>query len=236
MAALARRAAGFRNEQGQRPVIAVSMQMAGADAGYGFPASTHESEPAMVYAMQSGPNTHEGDLIDRAAGGDHAAFRELVRRHEATVAGTVFGMLGRCEEAEDIGQETMVRLYRSLGRFRGEASLKTYVTRIAINLCLDALRRRKRRAWQFWRSDEDGEADIVDPRDSSRDVERRQAIERALDTLTPEFKSVVVMRLVQGFSTEEVAEMLEIPAGTVLSRLARAKKQLASELEELIDV
>lgn len=178
----------------------------------------------------------ESDLITRATEGDHTAFRELVRRYESTVAGTVFGMLGRCEEAEDIGQETMVRLYRSLDRFRGEASLKTYVTRIAINLCVDALRRRKRRAWQFWRSDDDDEMDIADPQDTHENAERRQGIERALNSLTPEFRSVVVMRLVQGFSTEEVAGMLQIPAGTVLSRLARAKKQLTVELEGYINV
>lgn len=193
--------------------------------------STNRPEPLMHDDL----DVQESDLITRAIEGDHTAFGELVRRYEGTVAGTVFGMLGRCEEAEDIGQETMVRLYRSLDRFRGEASLKTYVTRIAINLCVDTLRRRKRRAWQFWRSDDDEEIDIADPRDMRKDAERRQSIERALDTLTPEFRSVVVMRLVQGFSTEDVAGMLQIPVGTVLSRLARAKKLLAKELEGYID-
>jgi len=184
--------------------------------------------------MQFDPDMPESDLIKNAAKGDHAAFRELVRRHESTVANTVFGMLGRSEEAEDIGQETMVRLYRSLDRFRGEASVKTYITRIAINLCLDALRRRKRRSWQFWRSDDD-EIDIADPRDTHEDAERRQGIARALNTLTPEFRSVVIMRLVHGHSTDDVADILQIPTGTVLSRLARAKKQLAKELEDYFD-
>ncbi|WP_417450600.1 RNA polymerase sigma factor [Kordiimonas sp.] len=185
--------------------------------------------------MQCDPDMPESDLIKNAAEGDHAAFRELVRRHESAVANTVFGMLGRCEEAEDVGQETMVRLYRSLDRFRGEASVKTYVTRIAINLCVDALRRRKRRSWQFWRSDDDDEIDIADPRDTHEDAERRQGIARALNTLTPEFRSVVIMRLVHGHSTDDVADILQIPTGTVLSRLARAKKQLAKELEDYID-
>lgn len=193
--------------------------------------STNRLEPL----MHDDRDVQESDLITRAIEGDHTAFGELVRRYEGTVAGTVFGMLGRCEEAEDIGQETMVRLYRSLDRFRGEASLKTYVTRIAINLCVDTLRRRKRHAWQFWRSDDDEEIDIADPRDMRKDAEHRQSIERALDTLTPDFRSVVVMRLVQGFSTEDVAGMLQIPVGTVLSRLARAKKLLAKELEGYID-
>ena len=185
------------------------------------------------HAMQFGPATEEATLIKKAAEGNHMAFRELVRRYESTVAKTVFGMLGRCEEAEDIGQETMVRLYRSLDRFRGEASLKTYVTRIAINLCLDTLRQRKRRAWQFWRKDDDSEQEIADPRDDSRAVEQRQSVDKALDNLSPEFRTIVVMRLIQGFSTEETAHMLNIPTGTVLSRLARAKKQLANALEEI---
>jgi RNA polymerase sigma-70 factor (ECF subfamily) len=181
--------------------------------------------------MQDGSATAEVLLIEKAIGGDQAAFGELVRRHEATVARTVFSMLGQCAEAEDVGQEVMVRLYRSLAGFRGEASLKTYVTRIAMNLSIDALRRRRRRAWQFWRGEDDSETEIADPRDTAGGVEVRQSVSKALAALGEEFRSVVVLRLIHGYSTGETADMLDIPEGTVLSRLARAKKKLTEQLE-----
>lgn len=190
----------------------------------------------MGHAMQFGPTTQESELIAHASNGDHYAFQELVRRYEATVAKTVFGMLGQCGEAEDVGQETMVRLYRSLPKFKGEASLKTYVTRIAMNVSIDALRRRKRKAWQFWRTDDGEEVEVADPRSDHADLEKKQSVEKALKGLNTDQRSVIVLRLIQGYSTEEVATMLDVPVGTVLSRLARGKKQLAEILKEQTNV
>ncbi|RMH54101.1 MAG: sigma-70 family RNA polymerase sigma factor, partial [Bacteroidetes bacterium] len=84
-------------------------------------------------------------LVARARQGDEQAFRNLVERYESTVAATVIGMLGAGPEAEDVGQETFIRFYRALHQFRGEAAVGTYLTRIAINLSLNALKRRRRR-------------------------------------------------------------------------------------------
>ena len=84
------------------------------------------------------------ELLARAGNGDHGAFRMLVERYEGRVAATVIGMLGPGQEADDVGQETFIRLYESLDTFRGDAKLSTYITRIAINQSLKALRRRKR--------------------------------------------------------------------------------------------
>src|ERR1043165_1196525 len=85
-------------------------------------------------------------LVARAAGGDEQAFRELVARHESAVARTVTAMLGPGDDADDVGQETFVRFFKALPRFRGDAEVRTYLTRIAMNLACDALTRRKRRA------------------------------------------------------------------------------------------
>src|SRR5258708_5170115 len=88
------------------------------------------------------------ELVSRAALGDEDAFRAIVERHEQAVARTVTAMLGEGDDADDVGQETFVRLFGALPRFRGEAELRTYLTRIAVNLCCDALeRRRKRSGW-----------------------------------------------------------------------------------------
>jgi RNA polymerase sigma-70 factor (ECF subfamily) len=175
------------------------------------------------------------ELVEAAREGDEKAFIELVRRYEPRVAATVIGMLGDVPEADDVGQETFVRFYRALRSFRGESGLGTYLTRIAINLSLNELRRRRRRFFLFPRSDA---ADLPEAPDERRDeaaaLEAKEAVHRALQRLEPEFRAVVVLRLLDGYSTRETAEILDIPAGTVLSRLARGQKKLRKILDPLL--
>ena len=113
-------------------------------------------------------------LIDQARAGDEAALRVLIERYEPQVAATVVGMLGPGDEADDVGQETFVRFYQSLDKFRGDAALGTYLTRIAINLSLNALERRKRQRWRFWSRD-----DEQAPPEPSVDGRDEQATPRA---------------------------------------------------------
>ncbi len=167
--------------------------------------------------------------------GDDGAFRELVERHESRVAATVIGMLGPGDEAEDVGQETFIRLYRSLGRFRGDSSLGTYLTRIAINLSLTALKKRKRRLSRFVSQDEterDRPEASWDPRDEIERSEDIRRVRKAVEGLAPDHRAVVVLRMIDGYSTRETAEILDIPAGTVMSRLARAMQRLEKEMKE----
>lgn len=179
----------------------------------------------------------DATLVERAVNGDATAFRLIVRRYTPVVAKTAHGMLGHGTDAEDVGQEALIRLYKSLANFRREASLKTYVTRITINLCLDALRARKRRKWQFWQSiDDENEPDIPDDRQDTEAFAKQQLIDKAMNMLEPNFRSVAVLRLVEGYSTEETSEILGIPQGTVLSRLSRAKTQLKNLLKEHLHV
>ena len=180
----------------------------------------------------------DGDLIDRARAGDERAFHDLVERYEPQVAATVVGMLGPGDEAEDVGQETFIRLYRSLERFRGESSLGTYVTRIAINLSLTALKRRKRWTSRFV-SQDDREREFPeaswDPRGEMDREETARAVRTAVEQLAPNHRAVVVLRMIDGYSTRETAEILGIPAGTVMSRLARAMDRLENEMKESRD-
>lgn len=214
--------------QARRPLIGWRGWLA---AGF----ATHGPAKGAETRMDIGPASTDADLIDLAAGGDPCAFRELVRRYEATVARTVHGMLGNTADADDAGQEVMVRLYRALATFRGEASLGTYVTRIALNVCFDQLKRRRRQAWQFWQADEDEQVGLADPHDTGAAIEAAQAVQRALVALKPDYRAVVLLRLLHGYSTEETADIIGIPVGTVLSRLARAKALLAAELEDYLD-
>jgi RNA polymerase sigma-70 factor (ECF subfamily) len=131
-------------------------------------------------------------------------------------------MLGRCDEVDEIGQQVFIRFYEALPEFRGDSSVKTYLTRIAINLSLNELKRRKRR-FALFRPVDDAEQLHSTNDEPSGDM---ALIEQALSRLSPEARDVVVLRLVNGYSTEETAEMLAIPIGTVLSRLSIARKKL----------
>lgn len=166
-------------------------------------------------------------LVARARKGDDDAFRVLVERHQAAVARTVFGMLGAGDDADDVGQETFVRFHGALASFRGESSVRTYLVRIAMSCALNTLRSQKRRELRFV-SDDDALAAAVDPAPPGLSADDGQAerIRAALDRLNPEHRAVVVLRLLEERSTKETAEILQIPDGTVLSRLSRAVKQL----------
>ncbi len=172
-------------------------------------------------------------LLAQAREGQQAAFKQLVERYESLVAATAIGILGKGDDAEDVGQETFIKFHRSLGKFRGDAKIGTYLTRIAINLSLDALRRRKRNKLRFW-SYEEKEVlpdELVVQGEKEIDArERKELVQRAIQSLDPKHRAVVVMRMINGYSTKETAELLGIPLGTVLSRLSRAQEKLKQQL------
>ena len=176
----------------------------------------------------------ESDLIRSYVEGDQAAFSEIVNRYQGMVARTVKGMLGDTVFSEDIGQEVFVKLYYSLRDFRGDARLSTYIQKIAINLTLNEIKRRKRFFSTFTHSGDDElhEHDLPD-NDVEKGNDAREIVEKALARMEPRFRSVLIMRMLQGYSTKETAEILELPLGTVLSRLSRAQEQFKKIVEKL---
>lgn len=181
--------------------------------------------------------TSDVELIARARAGDDRAFGALVERYEGAVAATVIGMLGRGDDADDVGQETFIRFHRALDRFRGESSLKTYLVHIAMNLSLNALKRRRRSLLRFVSRDEH-DVDLPESRvgpDGDVDVnELQHFVQRAVARLGEKHRAVVVLRLFQDCSTRETAQILGVPEGTVLSRLSRAMKDLEAQLEPYV--
>lgn len=175
----------------------------------------------------------DAELISGMLGGNEQAFRRIVEEHGDAVARIVTGMLGRSAEVDDVVQDVFIKLHAHLNTFRGDASLRTFVTRMAINQSLDVLRKRKRQRWiQSWGSPADlDHAGVAfegpEPMESS-DLDA--SLRRVLDTLPEKQRMVVVLRLVEGLSTEETAAMLGIKYGTVLSRLKRATDQLKDTL------
>jgi len=176
------------------------------------------------------------ELVEKAKGGDKVAFSMLVRKYEQTVAAVVIGMLGDSADAEDVGQNVFIRFYKALGDYRGEAALGTYLTRIAINLSLNELKRRQRMNLFFFRPAADSPGlDLKDEQNRQDEYDTKQAVHHALQQLEPKFRSVVVLRMLQGYSTKETAEILKLPLGTVLSRLSRAQDKLKELLKYLIE-
>jgi len=161
------------------------------------------------------------------------------------VAGTVVGMLGAGDDADDVGQETFIRFYRSMHRFRGDATLRTYLTRIAMNLSLNALKRRKRRSARVQSfgtgtlAEVHGAAKATAAPGPDVEFERRETrrvVRAAIDALDERHRAVVVLRMMEGLSTREAAGVLRVPEGTVLSRLSRALDKLELDLEGWMEI
>jgi RNA polymerase sigma-70 factor (ECF subfamily) len=175
----------------------------------------------------------DDELIARARAGDDGAFALLVDRYEGVVAATVVGMLGPGDEADDVGQETFIRFHRALHDFRGESSLKTYLVHIAMNLSLNALKRRRRSLLRFVRGDEPL-SNLAErrpgPLERLETRETRERVRAAVALLPEHHRAVVVLRMFNGYSTRETADILGIAEGTVMSRLSRAMKDLQRKL------
>ena len=170
-------------------------------------------------------------LVDAARDGSEDAFRVLVDRYEGRVASVAIRMLGQTPEAEDVGQETFIRFYRGMRGFRGQASVGTYLTRIAINLSLNEIKKRRRRSifipfTPVGKENDGPDQEFEDPRASAEYDDTPDRVRKALNQLKPEFRSVIVLRLMEGYSTKETAEILGLPVGTVLSRLRRSQEKL----------
>ncbi|MCU0457376.1 MAG: RNA polymerase sigma factor [Bacteroidales bacterium] len=176
----------------------------------------------------------ESELVRASIEGDKLAFGEIVERYSKMVARTVKGMLGDSVFAEDIGQEVFIKLYYSLADFRGEAKLSTYIQKIAINLTLNEIKRRKRFFSTFSQkgNNEMYEYEVPDY-ESEEKRDASELVNKALMRLDPKFRIIVAMRMLQGYSTKETAEILDLPLGTVLSRLSRAQEQLKVILKKL---
>ncbi len=180
-------------------------------------------------------NKNDNEIVRSSLEGDRQAFEEIVNRYRGMVARTIKGMLGDAIYAEDVGQEVFIRLYRSLADFRGDSRLSTYIQRIAVNLTLNELKRRKRFLSLFSRKENPEMQNMeISGQDYMERKEAEEIVHTALKKLNPDFRLVVTMRMLQGYSTKDTAEILDLPVGTVLSRLARAQEQLKEILKKQI--
>jgi|LSQX01.1.fsa_nt_gb RNA polymerase sigma-70 factor (ECF subfamily) len=184
------------------------------------------------------------ELVERARRGDGAAFGQLVDEYKDKIYNYVSRMLNDPYEAEDVTQEAFLRAYRSLPRFRGASSFHTWLYRIASNLAIDVVRKRKRQEPTYSLDEpmesDDGEYereipdDSGSPEDKSTTRETRVAVRRAIMELPEKLRDVMILYELQGETYEDIAEILNVPLGTVKSRLFNARNRLKDSLEQLV--
>lgn len=173
-------------------------------------------------------STAERALIAAAQAGDRRALDQLLRAHYSQVYAICRRMTGNDHDALDAAQDALIALTRGIQRYDGRASFSTWSYRVTTNACLDELRRRKRRPTPDDELELDGRPGGPPALDQT--VTDRLTIDDALTTLPTEFRAPVVLRDVLGLDYAEIAEVLDIPPGTVRSRIARGRRALAGEI------
>ena len=179
----------------------------------------------------------ELDLIERCLHGDASAWDVLVRTYWRRVFNIAYKFVARYDDAEDLTQEIFVKLFRSLATYDRRAKFETWLTNVTRNLCIDHYRRRRREAERF--TDEvDPDALQFEQLASAPDAELARhddiaAVRRALAKLPSPYREAVALRDVHELSYEEIAQRLQLPEGTVKSRINRGRKELARHLRTL---
>ena len=189
--------------------------------------------------------TEEKELLEKARKGDGNAFGELVSGYESMIFNVVMGLVRNYEDAQDVTQNALFKAYRSLGSFRGECRFSSWLYRIAVNAAKDYLRSSARHPHVSL--DDGGEDDEGDPQpmqiadeslsgkpEAAAEINETQMIvRRALARISEQHRKILILRDMEGYSYEEIAEMLEIELGTVKSRISRARQALKEELIEM---
>ena len=174
----------------------------------------------------------EEQLLRRAQQGDNGAFAELLLLHQKKVYNLCLRMSANPDDALDLSQEAFLRAWRSLGQYQFEASFSTWLFRLTSNICIDFLRRKKRRqetslTESYDDSDEGAELSVPDaqpgPEQQAMTNETKIELARAMEQLSPEHREILQLRVIEDLQYEQIADILGVRVGTVKSRLARAR-------------
>ena len=176
-------------------------------------------------------NTDDNVLIERFKTGDNSAFGDIVLKYQDKIYNLCRHMLGNAHDAEDASQDVFLKAFQALSKFQPEASLYTWLYRIATNTCID--RRRKPVFESLFGGSEEGERLVHDRASDAPSPERLyqskqldRTLQESLGKLSPKLRTVIVLKEIEELSYEEIADTLEISMGTVKSRIARAREEL----------
>ncbi len=205
---------------------------------------THQAQAVGLGNSRSVEAASDHELIAAIRDGDEVAFQEIVRRYRNPITNFVYRMIDDYDRSVELAQETFIRIFTSASRYQANYSFSTYIYRIASNLAISELRRRKRRRFVSLFSpfvNDDGETVEIDPPDLSPRIdetmieeERRRAVSRAITSLPEKYRSALVLRDVEGMSYDQIAEVLSLSEGTVKSRINRARNLLKEKLSAYI--
>lgn len=197
----------------------------------------------MARRAASRSNLTDEELVGQVLAGDGATFGEIVQRHEDRLYNTIYRLVGSADDARDLLQDTFVKAYENLKTFRGGSSLYTWLFRIAVNTSLSHRRRRKWVQMSAPAGDEDdpnpgnavADTAAANPADRLVTAETEVLVQEAINGLDDEHRTVVVLRDIQHCDYRQIAEILEVPPGTVKSRLHRARMMLRDKLQPLLE-
>ena len=182
----------------------------------------------------------ESAVILRVQQGDANAFEALVTAYQKQVYNLALRTVGNPEDAADLSQEAFLRAYRSIGSFRGDSKFSVWLYRLTTNICIDFLRSKGRKPTVSLTMENDDEEtqeldvadDRFDPEENFQRAELQRAVQRGLKSLPEEFRTILVLRELEGMSYAEIGEILHLEEGTVKSRLFRARSRLCDFLKQ----
>jgi RNA polymerase sigma-70 factor (ECF subfamily) len=186
------------------------------------------SQAAAIPASKEDPE--EAQLVRRSAAGDQDAFRTLVLHHHRRVLNIAYRALGDAALAEDVAQEVFIKVYRHLPSYRHEKPFTHWLHRIAANTVTDAVRRR-RSALSLDALEQAPASAAPDPQDVAAQQDMQRAVRRAIAELPSHYRDALALRVFHELSYQEIAATLDVPIGTVMSRLNAAKRILRDQLE-----
>jgi RNA polymerase sigma-70 factor, ECF subfamily len=211
----------------------------------GQPLSGKSGSLSILAGAQAGVSQEDARILRGLRAGIDEAYEELIERFQQPVYSMVFRLLGNPNDASDVVQDVFLKVFRSVGAFREQSSLRTWIYRIAVNEAHNHRRWFSRHCRQEvqMETDRDDHGSSLDlardpgrsPFDLALDGENRMLIERALTRINPAFRTAVVLRDIENLSYEEIAEILQLSLGTVKSRILRGREALRRELTERVD-
>jgi RNA polymerase sigma-70 factor (ECF subfamily) len=201
------------------------------------------SQPSEVAKEPREPR-EDDELVEQARSGSRAAYQALFQKYHRRAFAVALGVVKRPEDAMDVVQDAFIKVHKNIGAFQGTSSFYTWLYRIVMNLAIDHLRRRRKVV--EWGDDIPlqtvaGDRALmpkVEDANPGRTVERRELsdkIRQALDTLPEYHRAVILLREVEGMSYEEMAEVLDVPKGTIMSRLFHARRKMQEQLQTYLD-
>ena len=178
------------------------------------------------------------DLISKSQDGDISVFEELIKLYQKKIFNIAYRMVGNYDDASDIAQEVCIKIFRSIKKFKQDSSFSTWVYRITCNVCIDEIRKRKANTISLTAINEDKEYEIpiVDKRGLPDEIvenkETEEFIMQSINELSPEYRALIILRDVYGYTYIEISKILCINIGTVKSRLNRARSLLKEKIKK----